>query len=197
MNAHRFDNLTRRLTPGMGRRQALAVGGGALSSVLLGRSAVVAGCKRVGRKCDKNKDCCDGARCKGGKRGKCRCKSGLSECNGEKACKNLNTDNNHCSACNSVCPELFNFCVAGDCRSCPAGANHCVSPPSNCEGRFDCFCMKRLADGVATCGNQPRCNQPCSDDADCPSSTIFCASGGDACCPESAGEGRCAELCAA
>lgn len=170
--------------------------------LIAGKRSAMAGCKNVGRKCDKNKDCCDGARCKGGKKGKCRCKSGLSDCPGVKACKNLNTDLAHCGSCGNACPNFAGlpglvFCVTGACRTCPAGADHCTSPPATCEGRDDCFCMKRVEDGVSTCGNQPRCDEPCDADADCPGSTFFCAAGGDSCCPGSTGQGRCAELCAA
>lgn len=201
VQSHWFDTATQQLTRELPRRSVFALLVALLSPLLPGSGREVqAGCKNVGRTCDKNKDCCDEARCKGGKKGKCRCKSGLSDCAGVKACKNLSTDLVHCGG--NACPELFGlsgtvFCVAGACRTCPAGADHCLAPPATCEGRDDCFCLKRVEDGVSTCGNRPRCDEPCDADADCPSSTFFCASGGDSCCPGSAGQGRCAELCAA
>ena len=62
MDARSFDTLTRQLTKGLPRRQSLALMIGGMASLLLGgRSRVAAGCKKVGKKCDKNKDCCDGA----------------------------------------------------------------------------------------------------------------------------------------
>jgi len=192
-----------RLKTKLPRRATVALVSGVVASLgVASRRSATAGCNKVGRNCDKNKECCNGARCKGGKKGKCRCKSGLEECPGEKACKNLNTDLNHCGTCGSACPDFAGlpglvFCVAGECRTCPAGADHCLSPPSTCEGRDDCFCMKRVEDGVSTCGNRPRCDEPCGADADCPASSFFCAAGGDSCCAGSAGQGRCAELCAA
>ena len=59
---------------------------GALPAALFDRKSAHAGCKKVGKKCDKNKDCCDGARCEGDKKdkkGKCRCKAGLKDCPGK------------------------------------------------------------------------------------------------------------------
>lgn len=200
-NASRFDALVIRLAHAIPRRRALSASA-AMLAVGLAHPEVARACKKVGKKCDTNKDCRDGARCKGGKKGQCRCKTGLSDCPGVKACKNLDTDLAHCGSCGNACPDFAGvpdlvFCVAGACRTCPAGADHCVSPPSTCEDRDDCFCLKRVEDGVSTCGNRPRCDAPCDTEADCFSSTFFCASGGDSCCPGSAGQGRCAELCAA
>jgi hypothetical protein len=202
MDDQQFDALTRRLGSITNRRSLL----GAVATALLGRSALpesALACKKVGKKCDKTKDCCDGARCKGDrkdKKGRCRCKGGRKECGGK--CKNLDTDEKHCGSCNNSCPEFFKNCVDGECLSCLPGADHCESPPSTpgCEGNENCFCLKRLEDGVARCGQRPFCDEPCEVDADCVNSTIpnpnnFCASAGDACCPGLGGQGRCALPC--
>jgi hypothetical protein len=79
MGLHWFDSLTRALAAGAERRQALAITAGAFS-VLLGRDPTAAGCDKVGKKRHKNKDCCDGARCTGGTRGKCTCKNRFTKC---------------------------------------------------------------------------------------------------------------------
>src|SRR5687768_1596346 len=125
MNGYWFDKWTKRFETGLPRRTTVALLSGAVAAVFVDdKRSAMAGCNKVGRKCDKNKECCDGARCKGGKKSKCRCKSGLKECPGEKACKNLNTDLKHCGTCGNDCPDFAGlpglvFCVAGECRTCP------------------------------------------------------------------------------
>jgi hypothetical protein len=197
MDDQQFDALTRRLGSITNRRSLL----GAVATALLGRSALpesALACKKVGKKCDKNQDCCDGARCKGDrkdKKGRCRCKGGRKECGGK--CKNLDTDESHCGSCNNACPSFAAVCVAGACQSCPAAADHCVSPGSSCQNDPGCFCLKRFEDGEPTCADLPRCGETCTADADCEGGGAFCASAGDACCPGSADQGRCAFLCGA
>ena len=89
---------------------------GGLSTLLPGGDrAAEAGCKKVGKKCDKNKDCCDGARCKGKK---CTCKSGLDECGGK--CFDLDRDDQHCGACSTAC----------------------VSPDACCDGVCSTICVR-------------------------------------------------------
>lgn len=80
MDADTFDRMARRLSGSSTRRGALkALTGGALGAllILLGNADAAAACLRPGRKCDASRECCDGARCKGGR---CRCKPGLSRC---------------------------------------------------------------------------------------------------------------------
>ena len=103
MDPRIFDGLARHLATARIRRRAVGPLAGIASALFLSRREVTAGCKKVGRKCDKNKDCCDGAKCKGGKHGKCRCKSGRQDCDGDGKCENLNTDETNCGACGVVC----------------------------------------------------------------------------------------------
>lgn len=88
--------------------------GGAFGAFLASRGwgDAAAGCKKVGKKCDKSKDCCDGAKCKGGKKGKCRCKGSRKECG--KECVDLNNDDQHCGACDTVCTGAAS-CQNGAC----------------------------------------------------------------------------------
>ena len=110
MNPRSFDALTRRLTTKLPRRKAIAPLAGVVSSLLLGGVRTVeAGCTKVGKKCDKNKDCCDGAKCK---KDKCTCKSGRTECGGK--CYKLDKDEKHCGACNTRCTE-HELCLSGVC----------------------------------------------------------------------------------
>ncbi len=193
MDAQGFDAFTRQLTSGLPRRKAITFLAAAGLFIFPGRApSAEAGCKKVGKKCEKNKDCCDKSTCKGKK---CKCKSGLEECGGK--CKNLENDGSHCGACNNVCPAIAELCVAGGCASCPAGADHCVSATASCQNDSGCYCLKRLEDGAAICTALPRCDQPCDDETGCPGGPSICVSAGDVCCPGSAGQGRCADLCGA
>jgi hypothetical protein len=100
MNERRFDTIARGMAGPLPRRPLV----GALVGALLAAWATpehALACKHEGRKCDKNKDCCNGARCKGGKNGKCRCKGGFTKCGND--CVNLDNNENHCGACNIAC----------------------------------------------------------------------------------------------
>jgi hypothetical protein len=120
MDESDFDTLTRYLSPFIPRRRTLPILAGALATPLLADPhAASAGCKKVGRKCDKNKDCCSGSKCKGGKHGKCQCKSGREDCDGDGQCENLNTDASNCGACGVVC----------------------VSPDACCDGVCSTICV--------------------------------------------------------
>jgi hypothetical protein len=117
MNAQGFDWLTRQFTTGFPRRTTIAVVAGALSTMLIGRGREAeAGCKKVNKKCDKNKDCCDGAKCK---KDKCECKAGRQECGGK--CYHLDRDEKHCGACNIQCVEdEGEICDNGRCINVPS-----------------------------------------------------------------------------
>ena len=64
---------------------------------------------RKWKKCDKSKDCCNGATCK---KKKCACKSSRTEC--DSACVDLDTDSLHCGACNNSCIGRAT-CQSGSC----------------------------------------------------------------------------------
>ncbi len=115
MEGAQFDSLTHALISSR-RGNVKALLGGAFGMLLAGRAGeqVLAGCKKVGKRCDKNKDCCDGAKCKGGKNGKCKCKSGFDDCNGDGTCEPVTNDVN-CGACVPVTPPFSPF--AGFCSS--------------------------------------------------------------------------------
>jgi hypothetical protein len=164
MNAPSFDALTRRFTTDLPRRGALALMTGAVSSLVLGGVLpVAAGCKKAGKKCDKNKDCCNNARCRGKK---CKCKSRFTECGGK--CFDLDTSKSHCGSCNTACAS-GESCVAGVCAeggcsadldSCAAGAL-CIA----CPDRSGSVCYVDN-DGVVRCSIFLLCTN-CEDDLDC------------------------------
>jgi hypothetical protein len=110
MAAHWLDVFARRIQSDLSRRNALVLLAGALASGSAFPQPTLAGkCKKVGKKCDKNKDCCDGAKCK---KETCKCKSGRTECGGK--CHKLDKDKKHCGVCNNQCsgPEL---CLSSVC----------------------------------------------------------------------------------
>jgi hypothetical protein len=172
-NAH-FDALVRRLAAS--RRATFRVAfAGVVGSLLAGRGAaeVLAGCKKVGKKCDKSKDCCDGARCRGGKKGKCRCKAGLKDCPGEKNCTNLDTDLSHCGACGNVC-EAGEACCAGACTDLQTDANNCSACGQACGGSNSCV--------AGVCTTADGC--PVGADA-CAGERVICPGGQNCVCSRS------------
>jgi hypothetical protein len=64
MDERRFDRIARRLGHGIPRRPLIAAAAATVLAALQRPQSALA-CKKVGKKCDKNNDCCDGARCKG------------------------------------------------------------------------------------------------------------------------------------
>ena len=136
MDGPSFDALTRQLASRLPRRGVFALMTGAASSLLLGGiPPVAAGCKKVGKKCDKNNDCCDHAKCKGGKNGECRCKSGFTECGGK--CFDLDKDENHCGSCNTACDPGWG-CFDGVCVDLEEDENHCGACGTQCSPDFHC-----------------------------------------------------------
>jgi hypothetical protein len=139
MDHRSFDRFVGLIGDAIPRRLLIAAGAATLLPALGGPESALA-CKKVGKKCDKNKDCCDGARCNGGKRGKCRCKSGRKECGSK--CKNLDNDENHCGSCNTACPEGIP-CSGGICcvpltRAFQESAGSCASSDECCDGGTCC-----------------------------------------------------------
>jgi DNA-binding beta-propeller fold protein YncE len=100
MIGSQLDIFARQLARTLPRRPAIGVLTGLLS-IGLTRPQPALACKKVGKKCDKNKDCCDGARCKGGKNSKCKCKNGFTKC--DKKCYDLDKDEKRCGSCNTAC----------------------------------------------------------------------------------------------
>ena len=164
MDARSFDGLTRHVMTRLSRRGGLGLAvGGAASLLLGGTSRVGAGCKKAGKTCDRNKDCCKNARC-GGKR--CTCKSGFTECGGK--CFNLDNDEQHCGSCDTAC-AAGDRCVAGVCAEggCTAALDSCAEGALciSCPDRADAVCYLDN-DGQARCSRFLVC-MPCEDDADC------------------------------
>ncbi len=97
MNAQQLDAIARHLARGLSRRRLFPVFAGILGAQLAPPADALA-CKKLNKKFDKSKECCNGTTCKGGK---CKCKGGDRECGN--ACVNLENDDPHCGACNNAC----------------------------------------------------------------------------------------------
>lgn len=213
MQHHWFDDFTRNFQSRFPRRRALGLSVGIAAMSLLGQShQAKAGCKKVGKKCDKNKDCCDHAKCKGKE---CKCKSGFDECG--KKCYDLDKDENHCGACDVACGagevccdgECANLetsaancsacgqacgasetCVAGVCTTaegCPVGADACAGDRVSCGDNPNCICSLST-EGETRCGDPATpgalCGQ-CVSSTDCEAfgPGAFCVeTGSDSCC---------------
>lgn len=109
MNEQQFDDLARTLSAAQSRRRVIGGVMIAFTTALSLAEPSLGNGKKVGKTCDKNKDCIDGARCK---KDKCRCKNRFTKCN--KKCYDLDKDEKHCGTCGNRCvdPEL---CTSGVC----------------------------------------------------------------------------------
>lgn len=158
MDAPRFDLLTRLLFTKRSRRQVLA----ALALGVLGLSALPdespagPGCRNVGRKCKKAKQCCSGI-CKGKKGEKrCRahdtggCQAGAQEtgCGGTDT--GCTTSTGHLGVCDTTTGNAgyctFGFeCVAchkdADCRELCGPAAACIRCLPECPGTGGTACV--------------------------------------------------------
>src|SRR3712207_4230881 len=100
MDHERFDDLTRALATGMSRRQALkSLAGGAAGGLLaflgVGKAAAAPpGCKRNGKKCKEDTQCCSG-NCENGtcvatpNSWSCFCTNGTIEFCSSQPCENI------------------------------------------------------------------------------------------------------------
>jgi hypothetical protein len=157
-----LDRWTRLFATSRPRRHTTRLLVGTVAGALLVRFDLAetrAGCARAGKKCDKENKCCAGAKCQGGK---CRCKSGLTQCGSR--CVNTETNPNHCGDCDVPCADGAGTCILGGCF-----------PPEVCNGIDD------DVDGQTDEGDLCPRNQVCVAGACvCPEGTQDCD-----------GDGRC------
>ncbi len=180
MTERSIDQLARTLATGHPRRRLIAglIAGVIVPPVVQPAAITLAACKKVGQNCDKNKDCCDHARCNGTK---CRCKDDFSNCDGK--CKKLDTDEKHCGDGDNRCPA-GERCCDGDCVDLDQSDAHCGACGAACDETEECVggvCV------VPTGGCAPGADScATSEDFDCGSSanctckqttegTTFCA----------------------
>jgi hypothetical protein len=142
MDATHFDRLTRVLAHAGSRRQTLLalLLGGVLVTPVIDDAAAGPGCKNVGKKCKKAKDCCSGV-CKG-KKGRKRCKA--HDTGGCQAGQIQGTCGGTDVACTTSAgqPGLCNT-TTGDAGYCGTGG--------------DCFPCTKDADCREVCGSGAAC----------------------------------------
>lgn len=186
MDSSRFDLLARSLSASR-RASLLALVGGALGLVALDMNEASAGCKKPGKKCDKNKDCCDGAHCQGdrhGKKGKCRCKSGRKECGRE--CIDVDADDANCGGCDITCDD-DQFCADGKCQACvpitppfEPSAGTCTAD-RECCGNALCCTFDDVGGPESTCidvlTHTTACGQSCDTVVNCFNTDQICVNG--------------------
>lgn len=149
MDTARFDSLARTLASALPRRRLTVA---ALALVLLGRSSVqvAASCKNPGRKCDKNRDCCAHADCKGGT---CTCQRGFAECGND--CVKTDSDENNCGRCGTTC-AAGETCCAGSCVDLDTDGANCGTCGTTCTDSDGC-----RAGQCASCAPDIACDGVC------------------------------------
>lgn len=152
MDGVRIDALARLFAAGFPRRQVVSGLVAGIVTPLFARSGHVgaAACKKTGKPCDRNRDCCAHAHCPGNK---CRCKSGFTDCDGK--CFKLENDEKHCGACDTKCGATAR-CCAGNCADFDTDPSNCGACGNQCADDEGCF------DGI------------CLDPRTCPSGTGIC-----------------------
>jgi hypothetical protein len=195
MDGSRFDRITRALAPGATRRRALLGIAGSAVALLMGQIGVeeaTAACIKPGKKgCQgpQHRQCCAGARCKGGsntKEGRCACKGRLTKC-GTK-CVDTKTNRQHCGACNRGC-AASGPCIAGQCPCpkeavCDGFASPCGRAGSGCTCHFTEENSRACATReFAICEDFPTCTATSQCDP------------GEACMLSCCTGGRCVPLC--
>jgi hypothetical protein len=153
MDGLRFDTLVRTLATSRRTTRKTLLGAG-LGLLLAGRRRdAAANCKKVGRSCTGDDDCCKDALCR--LSGVCECEAGFTDCSGK--CKDLSTDKKHCGACNNDCGR-GGTCCSGDC------AGDFQTDPDHCGGCGN-FCRGICSDIP---GQPPQCHGPrCCGDGEC------------------------------
>jgi hypothetical protein len=181
---HSLDELAKGLATGtLSRGKALRWIGGALLGAALASVPGVAwanDCRRLGRECRRDSQCCSRNCIRRGDDKVCGCPEGKSRC-GDR-CVNRETNENHCGSCGNRCDD-GEECVGGVC-GCPGtplteGECNCASIcpggiPTlvTCQDNPNCFCAE-TTEGTGFCASVTvECDRPsCSSSSDpsCPS----------------------------
>ena len=156
-----LDELAKGLATGtLSRGKAIRWMGGALLGAALASVPGVAladdGCRRLGRECRRDSQCCSRNCIRRGDDKVCGCPEGKTRCGVR--CVNLETNERHCGECFNRCPE-GQECVDGVCGGTPPP---CPPEPANC-----CQCIytnTTTSEEVSTCqGPFPGDVNACAD----------------------------------
>jgi stigma-specific protein Stig1 len=169
-----LDELAKGLASGtLSRGKAIRWMGGALLGAALASFPGVAwanDCRRLGRECRRDSQCCSKNCVRWGDHKVCGCPEGKTRCNVR--CVNLQTNERHCGSCFNRCPE-GSECMGGVCQ-CPSGttlcSEQCVSTACPQGQFFDQATCQCIAEGQCTvgCDCGTACNfQQCGADCFC------------------------------
>ena len=163
-----LDELAKGLATGtLSRGKAIRWMGGALLGAALASLPGVAwanDCRRLGRECRRDAQCCSRNCIRRGDDKVCGCPEGQRRC--KDRCVNLQRNENHCGECFNRCEE-GQECVRGGCAvACISNGNGpCADPSECCSGncdssgfclpptgtnRVDCFCSNGTQDSRCT-----------------------------------------------
>jgi hypothetical protein len=150
-----LDELAKGLASGtLSRGKAIRWMGGALLGAALASIPGVAwanDCRRLGRECRRDSQCCSRNCVRRGDDKVCGCPEGKTRCNDR--CVNLDRNENHCGECFNRC-ERGQECVNGVC-----GGGVC--PPERMLTEGDCDCASICPGGdfiQVTCQDDPACS---------------------------------------
>jgi hypothetical protein len=194
-----FDELAKGLATGaVSRRKALRWMGGALVGATLASVPGVAwanDCRRLGRECRRDPQCCSKNCIRRGDDKVCSCPTGQTRCNDR--CVNLKRNERHCGACFNRCLERSE-CAGGVCRGgCPSGRTLCDDGfcTPNCPSGLTlntstCQCEGECPTGQVLCSLQGVCVSNT-----CPPNQTYdpyfceceCPEGDETCCPDCGG----------
>jgi hypothetical protein len=153
-----FDELAKGLATGaISRRKALRWMGGALIGAALASFPGVAwanDCRRLGRECRRDSQCCSRRCIRRGDDKVCACPQGQSRC-GDR-CVNLKTNENHCGSCAKRCGSN-QTCCNGNCVNLQRKERHCGSCFNRCDEGEECVrgvCQGRCPSCTTLCGGE-------------------------------------------
>jgi Stigma-specific protein, Stig1 len=147
--ARSLDELAKGLATGtLSRGKALRLVGGALLGAAFASVPRVAladdDCRRLGRECRRDSQCCSRNCIRRGDDKVCACPEGRTRCKDDR-CVNLNTNERHCGECFNRCAEgeecLDGMCQGGGCQS---GTQEC--------GALVCQAGETCVDGQCVAG---------------------------------------------
>ena len=170
-----LDELAKGLASGtLSRGKAIRWMGGALLGAALASFPGVAwanDCRRLGRECRRDSQCCSKNCVRWGEHKVCGCPEGKTRCN--LRCVNLQTNERHCGSCGNRCDD-GQECVRGEC----GGGEPICNPP--CPEGGECV---EAGPGVTVC--YPICDPPCTPGTTCffdqDGTTTYCVCGQGGC----------------
>ena len=179
---HSFDELAKELATGtVSRGKAIRWMGGALLGAALASVPGVAladDCRRLGRECRRDSQCCSKNCVRRGDDKVCGCPEGQTLCKkprGEGRCVNLQKNENHCGECFNRCAE-GQECVSGACTpACGANGDSCTEGTQCCSGNCSngtCACKPYSS---ACNNNSECCSGFCNQFGICDQNNVECA----------------------